>query len=194
MTVDIEPKLDRLTRLVGTDEGFYILALHSFIEYFLRYEKGYGEGQTFPQLTWTFREELLNELGDTFINGLYCLGRIGRQHVFTNKVRHAFEKMDSEEAAAATHLFTTFCKLAGIDKAKQVRILNSSLDICYDQTFPPCFYVNFEMVKDTFLLSQKLILILNIQRRCYLSPIVSKYTAQIQHESLVFEDTKYPCC
>ena len=41
MTADLEPKLDRLTRLVGTDEGFYILALHAFVEYFLRYEKRY---------------------------------------------------------------------------------------------------------------------------------------------------------
>lgn len=134
MTADIEPKLDHLTRLVGTDEGFYTLALHSFIEYFLRYKKGYGEGQTFPELTWRFREELLNELGDTFIDGLYCLGRIGKQHVFTNKARHSFEKMDPEEAAAATHLFATFCKLAGIDKAKQVRILKNSLDIWKDHT------------------------------------------------------------
>jgi hypothetical protein len=132
MTADIEPKLERLTRLVGTDEGFYILALHSFIEYFLRYEKGYGEGQTFPQLTWRFRDELLHEFGDTFIDGLSCLVRIGRQHVFTNKVRHTFEKMDPEEAAASTHLFITFCKLAGIDIKKQLHILNNSLDIWKD--------------------------------------------------------------
>ena len=104
MTADVEPKLNRLTKLVGTDEGFYILALHSFIEYFLRYEKGYGEGQTFPQLTWSFREELLNDFGDTFIHGLYCLGIIGKQHVFTNKVRHSFEKMDPEEVTAAAAL------------------------------------------------------------------------------------------
>ncbi len=31
MTANLETKLDRLTRLVGTDEGFYILALHAFV-------------------------------------------------------------------------------------------------------------------------------------------------------------------
>ncbi len=59
MITDLETKLNRLTRLIGTDEGFYILALHSFVEHFLCYEKKCGEGPTFPELTWAFREELL---------------------------------------------------------------------------------------------------------------------------------------
>ena len=126
---DIEKNLDRLSRLVGTDEGFYILALHSFIESFLRYEKGYGEEPRFPELTWSFREELLYERGGEFIDGLPALGRLGKQHIFTNKVRHAFEQMDPEEAAAATHLFLRFCMLAGIDDCPQTGKLKSSLDI-----------------------------------------------------------------
>jgi hypothetical protein len=73
MAANLEIKLDRLTRLVGTDEGFYILALHAFVEYFLRYEKRYGEGPSFPELTWIFREELLQNRGEGFVDGLYCL-------------------------------------------------------------------------------------------------------------------------
>ncbi|MCK5008153.1 MAG: hypothetical protein KAR73_12240, partial [Spirochaetales bacterium] len=134
MTADLETKLDRLTRLVGTDEGFYILALHAFIEYFLRYEKNYGEGPSFPELTWAFREELLHDRGEGFIDGLYCLGRFGKQHILTNKVHHAFEMMDPEEAAAATHLFVTFCKLAGIDSFSQVHLLKKSLEIWSERT------------------------------------------------------------
>ena len=134
MIADLETKLDRLTRLVGTDEGFYILALHAFIEYFLRYEKNYGEGPKFPELTWAFREELLHDRGEGFIDGLYCLGRLGKQHTLTSKVRHAFEMMDSEEAAAATHLFVTFCKLAGIDSFSQVHLLNKSLEMWSERT------------------------------------------------------------
>jgi len=129
MIADLERKLDRLTRLAGTDEGFYILALHAFIEYFLRYEKNYGEGPKFPELTWAFREELLHDRGEGFIDGLYCLGRLGKQHTLTNRVRHAFEMMDPEEAAAATHLFVTFCNLAGIDSFHQVHLLKKSLEI-----------------------------------------------------------------
>ncbi len=129
MTANLETKLDRLTRLVGTDEGFYILALHAFVEYFLRYEKRYGEGPTFPELTWIFREELLHDHGEEFVDGLYCLGRLGKQHALANRVRHAFEMMDPEEAAAATHLFATFCRLAGLDSFQQVHLLEKSLAI-----------------------------------------------------------------
>jgi hypothetical protein len=50
------------------------------------------------------------------------LDRLGKQHVLTNRVRHAFEVMDPEEAAAATHLFVTFCRLAGIDACQQVHL------------------------------------------------------------------------
>ena len=132
--IDLEAKLDRLTRLVGTDEGFYVLALHAFIESFLRYERGYGEDPKFPELTWSFREELLREHGGVFIDGLNVLGRLGKQHTFTNKVRHAFENMDPEEAAAATHLFLKFCVLAGLADYPQMGKLKSSLDVWKDRT------------------------------------------------------------
>ncbi|MDY7027831.1 MAG: hypothetical protein SVR04_06005, partial [Spirochaetota bacterium] len=136
MKVDIEKQIDRLTRMMGTDEGFYILALHSFVEYFLRYEKKYGETPTFPELTWRFREELLAKYGDGFIDGLYCLGRLGKQHSFTNKVRHAFEQMDVEEANAATHLFLTFCRLAGIDSVPALGTLQQNLDLWKERKSP----------------------------------------------------------
>ncbi len=134
MAAELETKLDRLTRLVGTDEGFYALALHAFVEYYLRYEKKYGEGPGFHELTWAFREELLHDRGEQFIDGLNCLARLGHQHLLTNKVRHAFERMDPEEAAAATHLFVSFCKLAGIGCLPQVRQLEQSLRIWAERT------------------------------------------------------------
>jgi hypothetical protein len=59
----LEEKLERLTRLVGTDERFYVLALHSFVEYRLRCENGHGDGPKFAELTWAFRNELLDLLG-----------------------------------------------------------------------------------------------------------------------------------
>ncbi len=136
MKVELEQQIDRLSRLMGTDEGFYILALHSFVEYFLRYEKNYGEEPSFPELTWQYREELLQEHGEEFIDGLNCLGRLGKQHSYTNKVRHAFEQMDIEEANAATHLFLTFCRLVGIDKVPTLGNLQQHLDLWNERSSP----------------------------------------------------------
>src|SRR6056297_279857 len=136
MKVELEQQIDRLTRMMGTDEGFYILALHSFVEYFLRYEKKYGEIPSFPELTWMFREELLNRYGEEFIEGLYCLGRLGKQHSYANKVRHAFERMDVEEARAATHLFLIFCKLAGIASIPALGHLQQHLELWRDHSTP----------------------------------------------------------
>ncbi len=132
----IEAKLGRLARLIGTDEGFYVLALHSFVEYWLRYEKGYGAGPEFGELTWTFRNELLDSRGDTFIEGLFCLGRLGHQHISTNKVRHAFEALDPEEAVAATHLFLAFCRLAGLDRCAALGLFEKHLDAWKRRTTP----------------------------------------------------------
>jgi hypothetical protein len=61
------------------------------------------------------REELLADREEQFIDGLYCLSRLGKQHALTNKTRHAFERIDPEEEAAAAHLFVAFSRLAGID-------------------------------------------------------------------------------
>ncbi len=132
----IEAKLERLTRMIGTDEGFYVLALHSFVEYWLRYEKGYGAGPEFGELTWAFRNELLDSRGDAFIEGLSCLGRLGHQHVFANKVRHAFEALDPEEAVAATHLFLTFCRLADLDRCAALGLLEKHLDAWKQRATP----------------------------------------------------------
>ncbi|HUX20399.1 MAG TPA: UvrD-helicase domain-containing protein, partial [Spirochaetia bacterium] len=120
-------KLQRLVRMVGGDEGFYVLALHSFVEWYLRKEKGYGDDLPFGDLTWQLRNELLAERPDEFIDGLSCLARLGKQHFFTNEVRHAFETLDSQEAASATHLFVTFCTLIGLGDYAEVRKLAESL-------------------------------------------------------------------
>lgn len=113
--------------MVGGDEGFYVLALHSFVEWYLRTVKGYGEELPFGELTWQLRNELLAEHPDEFIDGLTCLARLGKQHFFTNEVRHAFETLDSQEAASATHLFVTFCTLIGLGDYPEVRKLAESL-------------------------------------------------------------------
>jgi UvrD/REP helicase N-terminal domain len=123
----IDSKLDRLVRLMGSDQGFYVLALHSFVEWYLRYVKRYSE-EHFPDLTWRFRNELM-ESREGFIDGLTCLTGLARQHRFTNEVRHAFEAFDEEEARGATLLFLRFCGLIGIADSSQARTLGQNLEI-----------------------------------------------------------------
>ncbi|HAK46368.1 MAG TPA: hypothetical protein DCO79_10690 [Spirochaeta sp.] len=136
MPDSVESKIKRLTNLIGTDEGFYILALHSFVEYYLREVKHYGDELSFPELTWKFREKLLEEYGNTFIDGLGSLGRLGKQHHLTNMVRHQFSEIAPEEARAATSLFLRFCSLAGIDSDRQLKLFNENLKIWQEKGSP----------------------------------------------------------
>lgn len=121
-------KLERLTRLAGSDPGFYVLALHAFVEHYLRDVVRASDAERFSDLVWDYRAALLEESGGEFVEGLNCLTGLARQHRFTNAVRHAFHELDPEEAAAATHLFIVFCTLVGIDALPEVRTLQRSLD------------------------------------------------------------------
>ena len=127
-------KLARLSRLVGSDEGFYVLALHSFVEWYLRSVRGYGEEPRFGELTRRLHEELLADRGDSAVPRLSCLSSLGHQHFFTNQVRHAFELLDAEEASCATHLFVSFCALVGLGDNPQVRTLADSLSVWNERT------------------------------------------------------------
>ena len=129
----MEGKLKRLVHLAGTDPGFYVLALHAFVEYYLREEEGLRDIEAFSDLTWEYRNRLLERAGGTFIDGLNSLTQLGRQHKFTNKVRHSFDELDPEEAVAATHLFMRFCLLVGLGDAAAVQELGKSLDVWHER-------------------------------------------------------------
>ena len=122
-------KLERLTRLVGSDPGFYVLALHAFVEHYLRDVVRASDAERFSDLVWDYRAALMEESAGEFVEGLHCLTALARQHRFTNAVRHAFEELDPEEAAAATHLFIVFCTLTGIQALPEVRMLQGSLEL-----------------------------------------------------------------
>lgn len=132
----LEAKLARITRLLGADESFYVLALHSFVEDWLRHEKGYGEGPGFVELVRKFGDELLAARGGAFIEGLSCLGSLARQHLCMHRVRRRFEALDPEEAIAATHLFLAFCRLAGLDRLDGLDALERHLD-AWKRRAPP---------------------------------------------------------
>ncbi|MBU8912551.1 MAG: AAA family ATPase [Spirochaetales bacterium] len=125
----MQAELKRLVRLVGTDAGFYVLALHSFVEHYIRDIAQASDSEKFPDIVWDFRERLIEQSEGGFVQGLNCLASFGRQHRFTNSVRHAFWELDPDEAVAATHLFLVFCTLIGIGSMPEVRRLERSREV-----------------------------------------------------------------
>ena len=120
-------KLGRLVRMASGDEGFYVLALHSFMEWYLREVRGYGFESGFNELIQRLRAELLSGRGSAELDGLGVLSRIARQYSYTNRIRLAFEPLDAEEAASATYLFLAFCRLVGIETYPEVGKLAENL-------------------------------------------------------------------
>ena len=110
----MDARMTRLERLLGTDEGFFLLALHSFVESFIcDVFPSYKYGGSFPTLLWDFKD-FLKQKGRVTQDEVQAIIRISREHPTANKVRHAFLKLDPEEAVAATHNFLGFCRACGI--------------------------------------------------------------------------------
>lgn len=130
----MQEKLQRINRLVGSDPGFYVLALHSFVEHYIRDVLRASDAERFPDVVWDYRSHLLEQAGGGFVDGLHCLSALARQHRFTNAVRHAFEELDTEEAIAATHLFVRFCGLIDASTLPEVRSLEHSLSVWDERT------------------------------------------------------------
>lgn len=130
----MQAKLQRLNRLIGSDPGFYVLALHSFVEHYIRDVERASDSERFPDVVWDYRGALIDGAGGGFVEGLHCLTALARQHRVTNAVRHAFGELDPEEATAATHLFVLFCGLAGIDTLPEVRELEEQLHVWDERT------------------------------------------------------------
>ena len=55
----MQAELKRLVRLVGADAGFYVLALHSFVEHYIRDIAQASDSEKFHEVIWDFREGLI---------------------------------------------------------------------------------------------------------------------------------------
>jgi hypothetical protein len=118
-TVDsaLEERLARLGQLADADGGFFVLALHAFVESYIRDEApGLRSIPDFAELLWAYRERLASS-GRTAAD-LDALTRIIREHSIVQQVTHAFLKLDHEEVLAAIHNFRSFCAACGIDPRK----------------------------------------------------------------------------
>lgn len=110
----LDTRMARLSRLVGTDEGFFLLALHSFMESFIcDIFPSYKYGGSFPTLLWDFKD-FLKAKGRVTQEDLQAIIRVSKEHPTANKVRHGFLPLSKEEAVAASFNFLGFCRACGI--------------------------------------------------------------------------------
>ena len=123
--------ISRLVNLAGSDPGFYILALHSYMEKYLKNdspiyytEEGYGDfGRNLMKLG-----EHIGQQYDKFNPELKCFKAIAKEHKLTNEVRHEFKDFTSAEATQATFLFLQFCRLCQIDEGAALVQLEDTLE------------------------------------------------------------------
>ncbi|MBB6481823.1 3'-5' exonuclease [Spirochaeta isovalerica] len=125
------PAIERLVNLAGSDPGFYILALHSYMESYLKKEApidytetGYGDfGRNIMKLG-----DYIGQEYEHFNSDLKCFRAIAREHRITNEVRHEFKDFTSAEATQATFLFLQFCRLCRINEGAALAQLEGTLE------------------------------------------------------------------
>ncbi len=111
---DYTTQFKRLVSLGGTDEGFYVLALHSFVEgYANQLSPGITQTSKFHE-TVDFLIDWLKRSGSLNPEDRKALIRIAKEHDMTNLVRHEFARITPDEAAGFTHNFLGFCSAFGL--------------------------------------------------------------------------------
>ena len=141
MQSDYGKALGRLVALGGTDEGFYLLALHSFLEGFSNtIKEGFSYYANFPDVI-DLLLDYLEKRNRLDFRSRQALIRIAKEHDLANRVRHQFKPVTKDEAVAATYNFLAFCVAFGIE-SPTLSDLRSSLSL-FDEPRP-----NLELVKE----------------------------------------------
>ena len=105
MTTTVDDDLSRLSRLEGSDPGFFVLAVHSFIEGFLRnlYTPACQEDDRYSWFLDCYYHDLVAG-AERFIPELELIAKLKLQRQLTNGVRHEFGALHPEEARSAVEL------------------------------------------------------------------------------------------
>ncbi len=113
-------KIERLLSLTGSDGAFYIVALHSFIEYHMRRSfPDFDESWTitFNTNLYNYKKYLIEQNPGKFLNELSSFKSIMDQERIISRIRHEFEAVSLEEVRAATFNFLQFARASGIDES-----------------------------------------------------------------------------
>jgi acetolactate synthase regulatory subunit len=111
--LELENRYKRLLSLYGTDEGFFVLALHSWVEVYI--DENYPHCRVeyrFPEKLELFKESLKKSISD--YSQLKAIVKIQKEHDLTNKVRHQFKQLSKEEVRASIFNFLEFLKVAKV--------------------------------------------------------------------------------
>lgn len=130
----ISDRIQRLVNMAGSDEGFYVLAINSFIEWYMlaTYPELRTYDEKFRDVLYGFKDRLTADLSKTtgFPQGFHRLfGDIWAERKLANAVRHEFSRLDKDEALTATYRFLKFCSCVGLPPCDEIDGLKRSLDV-----------------------------------------------------------------
>ncbi len=121
--------LSRIAAISGSDPGIFVLAVHSFIEGYIRKcFNTFGNDHSFINLVDLLYSQLTANTKN-YIPGLGIFRDLKTAQQTTNAVRHEFSELTKQEAIAATHRLLKFISLIGIHQGKTVSALKKSLDL-----------------------------------------------------------------
>ncbi|MBL8966505.1 MAG: ATP-binding domain-containing protein [Spirochaetaceae bacterium] len=124
----ISSRLSRLAALQGTDPGLFVLAVHSFVEGWLRerIQLDEFEDDSFYALVEAFIDKAKMRNGG-WVPALDVLNALKGAHKPTNDVRHRFAALDVAQARSATQHLKRFCQLANIPSCEELARLDAYL-------------------------------------------------------------------
>jgi len=166
--MNIKESIKRLNKLSKADNGFYIVALHSFIEGYIneiKQKEGFKSYNTNDKKMSEFEKKLrllfenikTNEK-QHIINKV--IKNISEEHYYTNLVRHQFLNYTEEETSAVTSNFLSFLEITGqnantktlIEKLKSWDHRKDSSDKGFRELTDNCYKLhldyNFENTKE----------------------------------------------
>jgi len=121
----------RLEAVQASDAGLFVLAVHAFAEATMRRMLSWNTEEfrdaSFSELAAAYRDSLRNSSKSAFIRELDVLRMLCATHPKTNRVRHEFENLGTEEIRIATQHLVSFCALAGLPLEKELAKLKTAL-------------------------------------------------------------------
>jgi hypothetical protein len=135
---DVDAKLARIERLQGADPGIFVLAVHAFVEGWIRDSFDYQMAKvSFGDLVENFIsqcKDAAKACGDNsggshgaVLKGLVSMDALKHSHHETDYVRHRFHGLPRSNAEAATQHLDVFCRLAGIGSPERLEAIRNYL-------------------------------------------------------------------